>query len=182
MLNDAIDILNRYVKVPQIIVGSSMGGWIGLLLCQHHPEKVAAFVGLAAGADFTKFVWDNLLNEDYRTRLKNGEIIGPSQETKGYCFTYQMFCDAAKHYVLTQNIDYSGPVRLICGDTDQLVPYQTTFNIKEVLTSKDVQIICIKDAGHSLSSPEELNVLAYTLEGVLKQNDNINFAIKAISD
>ncbi|MBP5534413.1 MAG: alpha/beta hydrolase [Alphaproteobacteria bacterium] len=178
-LKDAIDVLNKYVKVPQIIVGSSMGGWIGLLLCKHYSEKVSAFVGLAAGADFMKFVWDNLLNENHRIQLKNGAIFGPSEETRGYCFTYQMFVDAAEHYILTEKLDYSGSVRLICGDKDQLVPFQTTFRIKDVLTSKDVQIICIKDAGHSLSSPEELSVIGYTLEGILKQNDNINFAIKA---
>ena len=180
-LKDALDVLEKYVKVPQIIVGSSMGGWIGLLLCKFHPEKVAAFVGLAPGADFTKFIWDNLLDEKHRNRLKNGEILGPSEETKGYCFTYQMFLDAAEHYILTEKIDYAGSVRLICGDKDQLVPYQRVFSVKDVLTSKDVQIICIKDAGHALSSPEELSVIAYTLEGILKQNDNINFAIKATS-
>ena len=178
-LKDATDVLNKYVKVPQIVVGSSMGGWIGLLLCQHHSEKVAAFVGLAAGADFTQFVWDHLLDKEHKEQLKKGAILGPSKETRGYCFTYKMFTDATKHFVLTKTIDYSGPIRLICGDKDQLVPYQTTFSIKDVLTSKDVQIICIKNAEHSLSSPEELSILGNTLEGILKQNGNIKFAAKA---
>ena len=178
-LKDAVDVLNKYVKVPQIIAGSSMGGWIGLLLCEQHPEKVAAFVGLAPGADFTKFVWDHLLDEKHRERLKKGEILGPSEETRGYCFTYKMFQDATKHFILTKDVEYSGPVRLICGDKDNLVPYQTVFQIRDVLTSKDVQIICIKGAGHSLSSPEELSVLGNTLEGILKQNVNIKFASKA---
>ncbi len=181
-LRDAMDVLNHYVKVPQIIVGSSMGGWIGLLLCRHLPEKVGAFIGLAAGADFTKFIWDNLLNEDHKTTLKSGKILGPSAETKGYCFTQQMFLDAAENYVLTKPLDYKGSVRLLNGDFDMLVPYQTAFHIKDVLTSEDVQITLIKGGDHSLSSPEHLSVLGNTLEGVLKQNDNIKFAKKALGD
>ena len=178
-LSDASDLLNKYVKTPQIIVGSSMGGWIGLLLCKHLPEKVAAFIGLAPGADFTKFVWNKLLNEEHRNRLKNGEILGPSEETRGYCFTYKMFQDAAENYILTKKLKYNGPVRLICGDEDKLVPYQTVFHIRDVLTSKDVQIICIKGSEHALASPEELSILGNTLEGILNKNENVKFAIKA---
>ena len=58
-LKDALDVLDKYVSVPQIIVGSSMGGWIGLLLCEKVPQKVAGYVGLASGTDFTQFVWDD---------------------------------------------------------------------------------------------------------------------------
>lgn len=181
-LNDAKDILSRYIKAPQIIVGSSMGGWIGLLLCQQVPEKVAAFVGLAAGADFTKFIWDHLLTDDHKNALKAGAVLGPSEETKGYCFTYQMFLDAAENYVLTKKIDYTGVVRLICGDQDQLVPYQTSFHIKDVLTSSDVQITCIKGGDHSLSSFAHLGIIGNVLEGILKQNDNVEFAAKALDN
>lgn len=149
-LTDALDVLDKFVSTPQIIVGSSMGGWIGLLLCEKAPEKVAAYVGLASGADFTKFVWTHLLNDKLRNALKNGLILGPSEETRGYCFTYKMFQDAEQHFVLDKKINYNGPVRLLGGDKDELVPFQTSLAIKDVLTSSDSQLILIKGGNHSL--------------------------------
>ena len=179
-LKDALDILNHYVSVPQIIVGSSMGGWIGLLLCEKAPEKVAGYVGLASGADFTKFVWNNLLNDNLRQSLKDGLILGPSEETRGYCFTYQMFQDAEQYFVLDKKINYNGPVRLLWGDKDELVPFQTTLAIKDVLTSDNTQLILIKGGNHSLSLPEHLSIIGQTLEGVLNQNENIVFAKRSL--
>ena len=179
-LQDALDVLKKYTSTPQIIVGSSMGGWIGLLLCKHVPQKVHAFIGLAPGPDFTKFIWNNLLSEQHKEALKGGVVLGPSEETKGYCFTYQMFQDAEKHFILDNPLLYNGPVRLLQGDKDVLVPYQTAFKIKDVLTSEDLIINLIKGGDHALSSPEHLSILGTTLEGILNQDDNKNFAKGAV--
>ena len=80
-----------------------------------------------------------------------------------YCFSYEMFKDAKQFYQLDKKIPFDGPVRIIQGDKDVLVPYQRAFKIKDALTSSDVQIILIKGAEHKLSTPEQLKVLGRTL-------------------
>ena len=132
-LNDAKDILQHYLKKPAIIVGSSMGGCIGLLLAEYYPQFIKALIGLAPGADFMHFIWTNMLTKKQKELLKQGQTFGPSEATRGYCFSYDMFKDARKFYQLTKKIPFAGPVRIIQGDKDPLVPYQTAFKIKDAL-------------------------------------------------
>lgn len=164
---DAKDVIAHYCKTPAFIVGSSMGGLIGILLSEACPDKVAGYVGLAAGADFMDFIWNNKLLPEHKEALKNGAVLGPSDETSGYCFTYEMFEDARKYFILNRRVNFNGPVRLIQGDSDVLVPYPTVFKIKDVLTSSNVQIILIKGAGHALSEPAQLDAIGHTLKGLI---------------
>lgn len=163
-LNDAKDVLNHYLKKPAIITGSSMGGCIALLLAERCPELFKALIGLAPGADFMRWIWETMLDEKQKKLLKQGVVFGPDESTKGYCFSYDMFKDAQQFYQLDKKIPFNGPVRILQGDKDVLVPYQTAFKIKDALTSEDVQIILIKGAEHKLSTPEQLDILGHTLE------------------
>ena len=137
---DALEIIQAKTSGPQIIVGSSMGGWIGLLLAEKIPEKVAGFLGLAAGADFTQYIWEHKLAEPHKRALEQGHIFGPDESTQGYCFAYPMFEEAKPYFVLNRRIDYKGPVILMNGDEDKLVPLETPFKIKDNLASDNVQI------------------------------------------
>ena len=162
--NDARDVLKAYTTSPSIIVGSSMGGYMGLLLSEHYPELVGAFIGLAPGADFMQRLWKTLFTKEQKDMLKKGVVLGPDESTKGYCFSYDMFKDARHFYQLHKKIPYTGPVRIIQGDKDPLVPYKTAFKIKDALASSDVQVILVKGAGHQLSTPEQLSILGRTLD------------------
>lgn len=171
-LNDALDVLNHYLKAPALVVGSSMGGYIGLLLAEYAPDKLKALIGLAPGADFMRSIWKNMLTAKQKELLKQGIIFGPDESTRGYCFSYEMFKDARHFYQLHKKIPYTGPVRIIQGDKDALVPYQTALKIKDALTSEDVRITLIKGAEHKLSEPDQLNVLGRTLDEFINNKSN----------
>ena len=168
-LEDAMEIIPALTKGPQIIVGSSMGGWIGLLLAEKLPDKVAGFLGLAAGADFMQYVWDHMLNEQHKQALKKGHVFGPSEATQGYCFSYPMFEDARQYYILGRKIAYQGPVILMNGDEDKLVPLDTPFKIKDNLESDNVQIWINKGSAHTLSTPTDLQRIARAVRALLEQ-------------
>ncbi len=166
---DACDMIREKTKGPQILLGSSLGGWIGLLLSQEMPENIKAFIGLAAAPDFTKMLWDHILNEENRNFLKKGGILGPSEETKGYCFCNDFFEDAKKYFLLNKKINYNNPVVLIKGDRDFLVPESVAFKVKDNLTSEDVSVWTIKGAEHPLSRPTDLQIIENAIEFLLKR-------------
>ena len=144
-----------------------MGGWLSLLVAEKMPDRVAGILGLAAGADFTQHVWDNILQEPIREAMKNGHVFGPSEATQGYCFSYPMFEDAQKYFVLNRKIAYRGPVILMNGDNDKLVSLDTPFKIKDNLESNNVQIWINKGSEHLLSTPIDLERIACALRALL---------------
>ncbi len=168
-LQDAIDILDVFTTGPQIVIGSSMGSWVGLLLAQKRPERITGFIGIAPGVDFTKGLWEDILSEENRIFIQKGGILGPDKKTRGYCFTLDFFENAKQHFLLNGPIVYESPVILIRGDKDALVSAKTVLKIKENLTSPNVTILEIKGAEHSLSRPSDLNIIANSIQLLVKQ-------------
>ena len=168
-LKDAVEVIKAKTDGPQILIGSSMGGWIGLLASELMPRRVAGYIGLATGADFMKNVWENLLTDTLREALQKGVVFGPSEKTNGYCFSYPMFEDAQKYFLLNRPICYRGPVILINGDKDLLVDYRQNFKIQENLLSKDVQTWIVKGSGHNLSTPKDLKTIRRAIEAILEK-------------
>lgn len=150
-LEDILSVFDLELKNKKVIViGSSLGGWLSLLLAEKRKQKIFGLITLAVAADFTKLVWEYMFNEDIKTRLKSGEVLGPSEETKGHCFTYQMFEEAEKHCLLNRTINYNGPCLLVHGDKDEIIPYMNSFKVKEALSSTKVCVQIIKDETHLL--------------------------------
>ena len=166
-LDDAMEIISALTQGPQILVGSSMGGWISLLVAEKMPQKVAGLLGLAAGADFTQYVWDHVLNKQHKEAMKKGHVFGPSEATQGYCFSYPMFEEAQKYFLLERKIAYRGPVILMNGDDDKLVPLDTPFKIKDNLESDNVQVWINKGSAHTLSTPTDLQRIACAIRTLL---------------
>ncbi len=166
---DACDMIREKTQEPLIVVGSSIGGWTGLLLAQEMPHRIAGFVGLAAAPDFPQMLWNHVLNEEQRNALKKGAVLGPSEETKGYCFCYDFFEDAKKYFLLNKKIPYNHPVVLIKGDKDFLVPDSVAFKIKDNLASTDVSVWTVKGAEHPLSRPTDLQTIESAIELILKR-------------
>ena len=140
---DAITVLEQITQGRQIIVGSSMGGWIMLLMALACPERVAALVGIAAAADFTE-------------EMRNASMT-PAQlkdlDTMGYCDIPNCYDDQQpyrirktlleeghNHLLLDKEIPIDVPVRLIHGIADEDVPWQRALLIMEKLRSTDVEI------------------------------------------
>lgn len=165
-LNDVLDVLaHEKIENPLYIAGSSLGGWIALLLAETKQEQVKGVLTLAAGVDFLPFVWKKLLPRTVKALLKRGLIIGPSEETKGYCFSYPMFKEAEPYLMLHRKIHYTGPVILAHGDKDSVILPENSFKIKDALESQDVSVHIIKGEGHHLASYQ----LEETMENLIQK-------------
>lgn len=167
-LQDTLDVLNETIKeMPLIVVGNSLGGWIGLLLLKQL-KNIVGFLGLAPAPDITQFVWENLLPAPAKTAIEQGMILGPSPETFGFCFTKQLFEDGEKHFILNNKISFNGPVRLLLGDKDERVDIKRLYQIKDALTSDDMTLTLIKGANHHLSEERDLKIIASVLSDMIE--------------
>ena len=158
-LNEALFLIKKLTHGPQILVGSSMGGWIALLVAKSIPDKIFSVIGIAAAPDFTVNLWNNVLTENQKLELSQfGKIsLNSEYSEKKYVFTKNLFDDATSHKILGEsNINISCPIRLIQGTKDNSVNSDTPLKIMNSLSSNDIELVFIKDANHRLSEPENL--------------------------
>lgn len=165
---DAADILAYCVKGPVVLVGSSMGGWISLLLALAKPDQVKALVGLASAPDFTK-IMEKRMSEEQRQALEEDGYFALENDysDEPYIITKRLIDDGRDQSLLDGDIDIQCPVRLIQGKKDVDVAWETADIIKNAVTHDDVEVILLDDADHRLSSPEELQILKIVLEKLL---------------
>jgi pimeloyl-ACP methyl ester carboxylesterase len=165
---DALAVLDGLTEGPQILVGSSIGGWIMLLAALARPERVAALVGIATASDATTLMWDGFTAEQRQAILRDGAIRVPSAySAQGYVFTRKLIEDGKRHLLLQRDIPLRCPVRLLHGMKDPDVPWQRSLALAEKLTSTDVEITLLKDGDHRLSTPSDLALLQRTIAALL---------------
>jgi pimeloyl-ACP methyl ester carboxylesterase len=166
---DAIAVIDSLTEGPQILVGSSMGGWIMLLAALARPERVAALVGIAAAPDFTTELLPNRLTPEERRELeKKGAVTLPSQyDPSGYVYTRPLIEDGNKHLLLGAPVPLEVPVRLLHGLADASVPWQLSVRLAERLRSRDVAVTLVKGGDHRLSTEPDLARLAQTLDELI---------------
>ena len=166
---DSLAVLDRLTEGPQIIVGSSMGGWLGLLLAQARPERIRAWVGLAAAPDFTEdLVWDKMNEAERAVMQREGAWLPPdSSDVRSLPWRLNLIEDGRKHLVLRQPLALDFPVRLFQGMQDQAVPWRYATRLAEHITGEDVRLTLIKNADHRLSAPEELKLVWETVAALL---------------
>jgi pimeloyl-ACP methyl ester carboxylesterase len=166
---DALAVVDALTEGRQILIGSSMGGWIMLLAALARVERIEALVGIAAAPDFTEdLVWPRL-NEAQRDELREtGAVTLPSQyDPAGYTHRLGLFEDGRRHLVMRTQIALLCPVRLLHGMLDDAVPWQTSVRLAERLSSRDIAVTLIKEGDHRLSSASDLARLAVTLDELL---------------
>lgn len=164
--DDAVAVLDRLTTGPQLLVGSSMGGWIMLLLARARPERVAGMVGIAAAPDFTQdLMWDTFDETIRATLVADGVYFEPSPyDPEPTPITHTLIIEGRNHLVLRQPIPFAGPVRLIHGIDDPDVPWQHALKTADALTSRDVVVTLIKGGDHRLSEPAQINRILRTVE------------------
>jgi pimeloyl-ACP methyl ester carboxylesterase len=143
---------------PQVLLGSSMGGWIMLLVALARPERVAALVGIAAAPDFTEdLMWQQYPPELRKQLIREGLYRQPSDYAdEPYPITLQLIEEGRKHLLLRGPIAIACPVRLLHGMLDADVPWRISVALAERLASTDVELILVKDGDHRLSEPADL--------------------------
>jgi pimeloyl-ACP methyl ester carboxylesterase len=168
---DAALVLDRATSGPQVLVGSSMGGWIALLLARARPARIAGLVGIAAAPDFTEDLVHDVLDAEARERLaRDGRIVMPSAYDPEPCvITRRLIDEGRNHLLLRGPIPVAQPVRLIHGMEDHDVPWRTSIRIAERLASADVEITLVKGGRHRLSEPADLARLRAIVDALLQR-------------
>ena len=166
---DAVAVLDSLTHRRQILVGSSMGGWIMLLAALARPARIRALVGIAAAPDFTEdLLWPRLNAAQQRELLETGTVTLPSEyDPDGYTYRLSLFEDGKQHLVMRDAIALDCPVRLLHGIADKSVPWQTSLSLAERLQSCDVVFSLVKDGDHRLSREADLARLGRTLDELL---------------
>jgi pimeloyl-ACP methyl ester carboxylesterase len=166
---DSLAAFDALTEGPQIVVGSSMGGWIALLLARARPERAAALVGIAPAPDFTEdLIWAKMPAAKRAELMEKGVLYEPSAYgEKPYAITRALIEDGRKRLLLRGPLAYDGRVRLLHGMRDPDVPWELSPKIASVLTAADVRVTLIKDGDHRLSREPDLDLLRATLAELL---------------
>ena len=167
--DDGLAILDSVTTGPQLVVGSSMGGWIMLLLAIARPQRVYALVGLAAAPDFTRRLEASLTGEQRHQLADNGYADLPNcyDDAEPYRIGRHLIEEGAVHLLLGAQIPIDLKVRLIQGQRDEDVPWELALSLADKLRSTDVEVQLVKEGDHRLSEPEDLRRLLVTVEQLL---------------
>ncbi|MGB0507772.1 MAG: alpha/beta fold hydrolase [Pikeienuella sp.] len=166
---DAGNALAELTSGPQVLVGSSMGGWVSLLLARSAPERIAGLVGIAAAPDFTEdSMWADM-DAAARERLhSNGRVELPSDYSDDpYIITRKLIEDGRNQLVLREPLKFDFPVHLLQGTADTDVDVSVALRLLDRLESPDARLTLVDGADHRFSEPRELALLISTIEGLL---------------
>jgi pimeloyl-ACP methyl ester carboxylesterase len=175
--DDALTAIASLTEGPLILIGSSMGGWLALLVALRLPERVTAIVGIAAAPDFTeKLMWDAMTFAERAQLMSDGILRVPSQYGEPTPITLALIEEGRAHLLLDTPIMLGCKLRLLHGQADPDVPWETALRIAAQATSTDVEIILVKDGDHRLSRPRDLALLMRTVSALLAQDGGEAFA------
>ncbi len=156
---DAGAVLKTLTKGPQIVVGSSMGGWIALNLARQMPEKFAALILVAPAPDFTARLEGEMGESARRALTAEGVWMMPADDPSfgPTPISREFLSEARENFLLTGGkIPVTCPVRILQGMKDEPVPWRGSLELAEALESQDVGLNLIKDGDHRLSRPQDI--------------------------
>jgi pimeloyl-ACP methyl ester carboxylesterase len=167
---DAIAVLDQVTEGPQVLVGSSMGGWIMLLVALARRERIKGLVGIAPAPDFVLRMWDKFSDEQRQALERDGVFYEPSEYSEEpYAITMKLIEDGRDHLLLDKPIALDCPVRLLQGIRDPDVPWQTSLQLSDALAGTDVRVTLVKDGDHRLSTDADLQLLCRTVDDLCQQ-------------
>ncbi len=152
-----------------LLVGSSMGGWIALLLALRFSEQLAGMVLVAPAPDFTARLIEPALSDAQKAALATeGFFHPPSEYGPPAPISRKLLEDGRRHLLLDGKIAVHCPVRVLHGMRDPDVPWRQSLVLAECLESADVQLVFVKDGDHRLSRDADLGLLVETVGGLLR--------------
>ena len=170
-VEDSVAVIDEVTQGPQVLVGSSMGGWVMLKTALARPERVAAMVGIAAAPDFTEeLMWPQMTEAQRKQLMSEGVIEVPSEYDDGpYRIGRLLIEDGRKNLLLGQPIALTCPARFIHGQRDTSVPWETSLRIAEQLSGDDVRVQLVKDGDHRLSRPHDLTAICALVDEAISR-------------
>ena len=163
--DDALRVIDAVVEGPVVLVGSSMGGWVMLMVAKARPELVKGMVGIAAAPDFTDWGYSDAekaaILRDGRIEQPNDYGDTPTVTTRGF------WVSGEANKVMTGPIAFDGPVRLLQGQRDAEVPWERALTLAALFRSDAVQTVLVKDGDHRLSRDNDLALIIRSVEDVL---------------
>ena len=162
---DIILIIDKLTKGPQILIGSSLGGWLMMLAAKARPKKIAGLIGLAATTDFGDDYY-NSLDTKNKNEIKKKGITKISSSGFSYFLKSRFFVEATKNNVLNMPFKYNKPFILIHGLKDDIVNPSMPKKILANTTGSNVQIIYLKSSDHRLSEPKDLITINNSIDSI----------------
>jgi pimeloyl-ACP methyl ester carboxylesterase len=164
-LEESVAVFEQFCRGPQVVIGSSMGGWMALLLARaiarrgDGPATLAGLVLIAPAPDFTEqLMWNGFSDEIREEITTKGVWMRPSEYGDGspYPITRTLIEEGRNHLLLGSAIEVGCPVRILQGAQDPDVPWQHAFALAHRLPAEDVVLTMIQDGDHRLSRPQDI--------------------------
>lgn len=168
-VEDVKAVLDHLTQGPVILVGSSLGGWLSLIVARDRKDQVQALVGIAAAPDFTEdLMWQAFTPAQKDEMARTGAVVLPNCYDPDHPWTIpaRLIEESRAHLLLRSDLDILCPVRLIQGQHDADVPWKTALTIAQRITGTDVRVHLIKDGDHRLSRDQDLDVLLQVVAGL----------------
>ncbi len=164
------EIVSALTVGPQVVVGSSMGGWMALLLARAKPEKIYGFVGIASAPDFTEdSMWDGFNAAQKAEMERDGQVALPSEYGEPYIITKRLIEDGRKQLVLRSPLRLPFPVRLLHGTADEDVAVSVALRLLNHVDGENIRLTLEKGADHRFSNARCLTHICDAISQVTEQ-------------
>jgi pimeloyl-ACP methyl ester carboxylesterase len=162
----ALAVFDHVASKKMLLVGSSMGGWMMLLIALQRQQTVAGLVGIASAPDFTENLIWNQFSDAQKAEMDNtGRVMLPNcmPGEHDYPITQALINEGRNHIVLNENVAIQCPTHLLHGMQDPDVPWQLSLELAQKMQRDDVEITLVKDGDHRMSTPENLTLFRNTV-------------------
>lgn len=163
-----LEVFDRLTTGPQIVIGSSLGGWLMLHLALARPQRIRALIGIAAAPDFTEdLIWDRLNAAERAAFGREGKIDIAAPGSPPLYLSQDFVIEARAHLLLRAPLTLDIPMRLFQGLADREVPVATALGLAECYAGADCRLTLVKDGDHRLSRPQDIALILAALEEFL---------------
>ena len=161
---DAFEIISHLTSGPQILVGSSMGGWISLLMAKRIPNQILGIIGIAAAPDFTEdIIWNKMDDMMRATLTRSGVVYIQNDYGQPYPITKKLIDDGRNNLVMRDPLNIPFPIHLFHGTADNDVNLGIPLQLIDHITGNDVELTIVKDADHRFSTDKCMELICSSI-------------------
>lgn len=158
-VQDVLDVIeNQANDKPVIAAGFCYGGWISLLAAEH-ANNIQGIVSSSPGVDFTRFLWDSYLNEEFKEAIVKGEIVRPFDDHPNFLLHKKLFDTAVPYYRLEKGLTFEKNITILHGQKDGFTPVSRSIEVQKALKKATVTLDILPACSH--------NVFKYSVDSVL---------------